>query len=121
VIRKVEENVGGNPISHEEFIRAVLRAYCTTPGTTGVIRRQDRLLAAQLYERGVPLIAIENSFLLAAARRLFHPAAAPPLPSIRSLAYFLPVIDEVLGLHVSQDYFHHLRNQIARFRTPSSS
>jgi hypothetical protein len=109
-----------NPISREEFIRTLLRAYCTTPGTTGSIRRQDRLLAAQLYERGVPLIAVQNAFLLAASRRLFHPAAAP-LPSIRSLAYFLAVIDEVLGLHVSQDYFHHLRNQIARFRTRDST
>jgi hypothetical protein len=27
----------------------------------------------------------------------------------------LPVIEEVLGLTVSQDYFHHLQNQIARF------
>lgn len=110
-----------NPISREEFIRALLRAYCATLGTTGVIRRQDRLLAAQLYERGVPLVAVENAFLLASSRRLFHPAAAPPLPSIRSLAYFLPVVEEVLGLHVSQDYFQHLRNQIARFRTRDST
>jgi len=112
--------VVANPTSREEFIRALLRAYCATPGTTGVIRRQDRLLAAQLYERGVPLVAVENAFLLASSRRLFHPAAAP-LPFIRSLAYFLPVIDEVLGLHVSQDYFHHLQNQIARFRTRHST
>ena len=111
----------GNPISREDYLRSVLRAYCTTPGTTGVIRRPDRLLAAQLYERAVPLIAVENAFLLAAARRLFHPAGAPPLPSIRSLAYFLPVIEEVLHLHVGQDYFHHLRNQIARFRSPNST
>src|SRR5260370_37849656 len=66
VIRKVEENVGGNPISHEEFIRAVLRAYCTTPGTTGGIRRQDRLLYAQLYDLGVALLALQNTFLLSA-------------------------------------------------------
>ena len=109
-----------NPISREEFIHALLRAYCTTPGTTGSIRRQDRLLAAQLYERGVPLIAVDNALLLVVARRLFRPAGAPPLPSIRSLAYFLPVIDEVLHLQISQDYFQHLRNQITRFRTRHS-
>jgi hypothetical protein len=37
----------------------------------GTIRRPDRLLAAQLYERGVPLIAVENALLLAAARASF--------------------------------------------------
>ena len=41
-------------------------------------------------------------------------ADAPPLGSIRSLAYFLPVIDEVLSLRVSQDYFQHLRHKLER-------
>ena len=106
--------MAGNPISRQAFVRAVLRAYGNTPGTTGTIRRSDRLLAAQLYERGVPLIAVENALLLAAARRLFRASDAPPLATIRSLAYFAPVIDEVLHLHVSQDYFHYLRYKIER-------
>src|SRR5262249_30526842 len=33
----------------------------------------------------------------AATRRLMRSADAPPLGTIRSLAYFLPVIEEVLG------------------------
>jgi hypothetical protein len=104
-----------NPISRQDYVRAVLRAYCATPGTTGNTRRQDRLLAAQLYDRGVPLIAVENALLLAAARRLFRPNDAPSLPIIRSLAYFSPVVDEVLRLHVSQDYFIYLRHKVRRF------
>jgi len=80
--------VHGLPVNREEYVRAVLSAYCKTPGTTGTIRRPDRLLAAQLYERGVPLIAVENVLLLAAARRLFRDSNAPPLGLIRSLAYF---------------------------------
>jgi hypothetical protein len=106
--------VAGNPISRQEYVREVLRAYGKTPGTTGAIRRSDRVLAAQLYERGVPLIAVENALLLAAARRLFRASDAPALGAIRSLAYFAPVIDEVLHLHVSQDYFHYLRHKIER-------
>ena len=104
----------GKPVNRQEYIRAVLRAYGKTPGTTGTIRRSDRVLAAQLYERGVPLIAVENALLLAAARRLFRASDAPALGTIRSLAYFAPVIDEVLDLHVSQDYFHYLRHKIRR-------
>ena len=40
---------------------------------------------------------IENAFVLAAARRLMRPTDALPLGTIRSLAYVLPVIEEVLA------------------------
>jgi hypothetical protein len=98
----------------EEYIRLVLEAYRQTPGTTGTIRRADRMLAAQLHQRGVSVGVVENALLLAAARRLMRPADAPPLTTIRSLAYFLPVIEEVLGLRVSPDYFRYLRQKLQR-------
>ena len=62
--------------------------------------------------------AVENALTLAAARRLARPADAPPLAIIRSLAYFSPVIEEVLRLQVGPEYFHHLRNRIVSF-TPA--
>jgi hypothetical protein len=68
-----------------------------------------------LHQRGVPLEAVENALTLAAARRLARHADAPPLAIIRSLAYFSPVIEEVLSLPVSPDYFHYLRQRIATF------
>jgi hypothetical protein len=98
--------------NQEEYIRQVLDAYRKTPGTMGTIRRPDRLLAAQLHQRGVPLTVIENALILAAARRLVRPAGAPPLGTIRSLAYFLPVIQEVLSSGVSPDYFRYLRHKL---------
>jgi hypothetical protein len=98
----------------EEFIRQVLEAYRKTPGTMGTVRRPDRVVALQLYQRGISVSVIENAFVLAATRRLMRPADAPPLGSIRSLAYFLPVIEEVLGLRVSPEYFHYLRNKLER-------
>jgi hypothetical protein len=104
--------VGENPISREEYIDKVLSAYRRTPGTAGTIRRPDHLLAAQLHERGVPLMAVENALVPAAARRMIRPAGSPPPGTIRSLAYFLPVIEEVLSLNVSPGYFQHLRHQI---------
>jgi hypothetical protein len=36
----------------EEYVRQVLEAYRKTPGTMATVRRADRLLAAQLYQRG---------------------------------------------------------------------
>ena len=98
----------------EEYIRQLLEAYRKTPGTMGTVRRPDRMLAAQLYQRGVAVSVIENAFVLAAARRLMRPTDAPPLGTIRSLAYFLPVIEEVLGLRVSPDYFQYLRQKLER-------
>ena len=98
----------------EEYIRQVLEAYRKTPGTMGTVRRADRILAAQLYQRGLSLQVIENALLLAASRRLIRPVNAPPLGTIRSLAYFLPVIEEVLQLRVTPDYFDYLRHKLAR-------
>ena len=100
--------------SQEEYIRQVLEAYRKTPGTTGTVRRTDRMLAAQLYQRGVAVTVVENAFVLAAARRLMRPADAPPLGTIRSLAYFLPVIAEVLDMRVSPENFQHVRRKLER-------
>jgi len=98
-------------VDRNEYVRRVLDAYCKTPGTTGVVRRADWLLAGTLYDRGVPLESVENAFLLAAARRLIRPVA---LPTVRSLHYFLPVIEEVQSLEVSPEYFRYLRSKIQR-------
>lgn len=101
-------------IPKPDYIRKVLDAYRRTPGTTGVVRRNDRRLAAALYDRGVPVTAIENALLLAASRRIFRSPDAVPLQPIRSLHYLLPVIEEVLQLHISQDYFRYLQFHIDR-------
>jgi len=106
-----------NPISREDYIQKVLDAYRQTPQTTGMIRRPDRLLAAQLHGRGVPLCAVENAFVLATSRRLIRPRNAVPLNTIRSLAYFSPVIEEVLELRINPEYFQYLRHKIKRFLT----
>jgi len=98
----------------QEYVRQVLETYRKTPGTMGTVRRPDRVLATQLFQRGVSVSVIENAFVLAATRRLIRPADAPPLGTIRSLAYFLPVIEEVRELRVSPDYFQYLRKKLQR-------
>jgi hypothetical protein len=66
----------------------------------------------------VSLAAVENAFVLAASRRLARPADASPLGVIRSLAYFSPVIDEVLDSPVNQDYSRYLRSRLAHWQRP---
>ena len=67
---------------------------------------------------GLSVRVIENALILAAARRLIRPANTPPLGTVRSLAYFLPVIEEVLDLKVSSGYFQHLRHKLTRLAPP---
>jgi len=104
-------------MDQREYVRRLLVVYRATPGTCGVVRRPDRLLASQLHERGVPLTVVENALALAALRRLVRPNGAMPLPVVRSLAYFLPVISEVLAADVSPDYYQHARNKLQRLIT----
>jgi len=101
-------------LSQEQYMWQVLEAYRNTPGTMGTVRRADRLLAAQLYQRGLSLRIVENALGLAAVRRLIRPPDAPPLGTIRSLAYFLPVIEEVLESRISANYFDYLRHKLTR-------
>ena len=101
-------------LGQEEYVRHVLEAYRKTPGTMGTVRRADRMLAAQLYQRGLSVKVIENALVLAATRRMIRPTDALPLGTIRSLAYFLPVIEEVQELRVSPDYFEYLRHKLGR-------
>ena len=101
------------------YVRLVLDAYRSTPGVTRFVRRADRLLAAQLHERGVAFETVANAFVLAASRRLARPAGAAPLSAIRSLAYFSPVIDEVLESQASRQYFEYLRLRLQRASSSS--
>ena len=80
----------------------------------GVSRRPDRvggrptLPAWHLGERDRKRIRAGGDAPFDAAR------AAAPRGTIRSLAYFLPVIEEVLELRVSPDYFQYLRYKLQR-------
>jgi hypothetical protein len=102
-------------LSPAEYVRRVLVAYCRTPGTSGQVRRSDRLLASQLQQRGIPMQVVENAFVLGASRRLLRAPDAPPLTLVRSLAYFVPVIEEVLTLKISATYLQYLRAKLQRF------
>ena len=99
-------------LTKHDYVRKVLDAYRRMPGAIGVVRPNDRLLAATLHDRGIPLLAVENAILLAAARRIFRSPDAPALQPVRSLYYVLPVIDEVLAVPVSQDYYRYVRLKI---------
>lgn len=94
------------------YLRRLLELYCGLPHTAA--RRPspyDRQLAVQLFDRGVSLDLIESAFHLAIARRSCRDPQAPPLPPIRSLAYFLPLLDEILLQPLHPTYLAYLRSR----------
>lgn len=65
-------------------------------------------------DRAVPLPVVESALLLASLRRLVRPADVAPLPPIRSLGYFQPVIDELIDHPAPDTYLEYLRYKMLR-------
>jgi hypothetical protein len=108
------------PIADVAFVASVLNLYLDLPDTPIRYNSSDQALAQRLQQQRVPLQVIEAAFLLASLRRLLRPPDSPPLPRIRSLAYFQPVIDELLQQPLSESYLHYLRLKL-RSIAPNSS
>jgi len=91
------------------YTNAVLTLYMDLPDTPLRTSAQDQRLAHRFFKDGVPLALVETALLLASLRRLCRPAGAPPLPRIRSLAYFQPVIEELQQHPIPDGYRDYLR------------
>jgi len=100
-----------NPAS---YVAAVLILYVDLPETPLRASVQDQWQARRLRDRRVPLRVVEAALLLASLRRLLRPAGVPPLPPIRSLAYFQPVVDELLTHPAPDGYLDYLRLKVRR-------
>jgi hypothetical protein len=99
-----------------DYVKQAIELYRRTPGTLGRPRPEDRRLAVELYVRGVSLSTLEQALLLAASRRCFRMPDAPPLAPIRSMHYFLPVIDEVLNRPLDPAYADYLKSKLKSLR-----
>jgi len=102
------------------YVADVLILYVDLPETPLRASIQDQWQARRLHDRGVPLRLVESAFLLASLRRLIRPADVPPLPPIRSLAYFQPVIEELLEHPVPDNYLDYLRLKMRRIASAKS-
>jgi hypothetical protein len=94
------------------YIEKLLNLYVGLPQTPQRTSRYDRQLAYQLYEKKVPLEIVEAAFVLASTRRIYRDAGQPRLGPIRSLHYFLPVIEEVTASQLPLNYVQYLRNKL---------
>jgi hypothetical protein len=100
----------GNPT----YVAAVLVLYLDLPDTPLRPSPIDQSLANRLHQQAVPLTLVESALLLATLRRLSRPAQLPPLPKIRSLAYFLPVIAELQHAPLPDGYLDYLRLKLRK-------
>jgi hypothetical protein len=96
------------------YVAAVLTVYLDLPDTPLRPSPMDRSLASRLHQQAVPLPLVESALLLATLRRLSRSAELPPLPKIRSLAYFLPVIAELQQQPLPDGYLDYLRLKLRK-------
>jgi hypothetical protein len=92
-----------------EYIAAVLTFYGELPDTPHRVSASDQWLAHRFHADGVPLAVVETALLLGSLRRLLRPLDTPPLPPVRSLAYFRPVVDELRSHPAPEGYLDYLR------------
>jgi len=95
--------------NQKAYVQKVLRLYRRLPGTPARPRRADRQLAAELHRRGIPIDVVEVALRLATARRNARAPDADPLPPVRSLHYFLPLIVEMPQAEPPEGYLDYLR------------
>jgi hypothetical protein len=91
------------------YVSTVLTLYVDLPDTPLRANVPDQRQARTWFDRGVPLSVVETALLLACLRRTARPPDVPPLPRVRSLAYFQPVIDELLEHPTPGGYLEYLR------------
>lgn len=95
----------------------LIALYLALPHTPSRASRYDYRLALELCQR-ISWEVLETALLLAMARRCLRDPSLASLPPIRSLHYFLPVIDEVLNMEISTDYVRYLQHKLAPYIAP---
>ena len=108
--------------SRSSYIARVVRLYLDDPDTPAVPSKADWDIAADLFERNVPLETIRLAFKLALIRR--RRSSDKPLPPIRSLAYFRAVALNLSAEETEPDYveyvdqlYEQLQQDPARLKT----
>ena len=91
---------------------AVIALYLDLPETPLRVSASDQIQARYWFQPGVPFAIVQTALWLGSLRRLLRPADAPPLSTIRSLAYFQPVVQELLQAPVPDSYRAHLQRKI---------
>lgn len=104
-------------IDRTEYVATVLKLYLELPETPSRAGPHDRERANELHGRRIPLTLVESALLLGSLRRLGRPPESPRLSPIRSLAYFLPVVEELIANPFPDGYLEYLRHKMRKMGT----
>jgi hypothetical protein len=85
------------------------------PETPRRCQRHDLPRPGKLYLRRVAIDAVECALLVGSLRRLGRPSDCSPPAPIRSLAYFLPVVEELLEQPGRSSYLDYPRRKMRRY------
>lgn len=96
------------------YVATVIALYCDLPDTPLRPSLTDQVVARKLCQDAIPLPLVESALLLAILRRLARASDLPPLPKVRSLAYFLPVIAELQQQPLPDGYLAYLRLKLQK-------
>jgi|SRR5215475_4609701 len=99
-----------------DYVERVLKLYLGLALTPTRVSRLDRQLAENFYDEMIKLEQIEAAMILVSVRRLLRAPGAPNLGQIRSLHYFVPVIEEVQDLEITPDYIAYLRRRLDKVK-----
>lgn len=95
--------------NRQVYIRTVLDLYVQMPDTPRRIGPHDRALAGQWFAGKIPIPIVETALLLGSGRRLYRRPDALKLAPIRSMAYFAPVVEELVAQPPPPTYIQYLR------------
>jgi hypothetical protein len=98
--------------TQNKYVDQVISLYLNLPDTPVKPSANDRVTASGFFEREIPLNIIEAALMLASLRRMSRKQDMPPLQPVRSLAYFLPVIQEITESTMPDGYLQYLRCKI---------
>jgi hypothetical protein len=104
-------------MTEQAYIHALRSLYLQLPNTHHHFSRSDRRLASNLFQRGFSFDLIRSALFLATARRLTRNPETP-LPPVRSLHYFLPVLEEIKLQPLPPGYLQYLESKVRAASLP---
>lgn len=102
--------------SEADFVERLRRLLLAHPIVRSGFGAADRRLAGELYRQSIPLVQVERALLLGLARKYTTWLNNDQTTAITSLHYFLPLIEEVGQVGVSEVYWTYLEDRLHHYR-----
>ena len=99
-------------MTRKQYRQNVLRLYRLLPDTPHQGHNRDRAIVDQLFDDDVPFSTVEAALLLGTARRACRDPELPRLDTIRSIAYFLPILQQISTTPPPAGYLDYLRRTL---------